>query len=504
MGEAVIESGNESTIRRFGLWIGGEEVPSLGDQGIECINPATGDAWCSLVDATAEDVERAVASAVHAFEGPWSSSASLRSRTLYRLADLIEENAALLAHLDVKDNGKIVRYTETQIRNVPRFYRYFAGLCDKIQGATVPTDRDSVFTYTVREPLGVIGCITAWNTPLMLATVKLAPALAAGNTIVLKPSEFASSSTLELGRLCSEAGMPPGVVNIITGSGRTAGASLVQHPDIAHVSFTGSPFAGANIASAAGSKLKSVNLELGGKSPNIIFDDADLDAAVVGVLGGIFTAAGQSCVAGSRVLIHRSVYEDVLERLKQRAATIIVGDPLDPVTEMGPLANAVQFEKVQHFVKVGLDEGARLITGGDKPAKFANVKGLYFAPTIFADVDNSGQLAGEEIFGPVMSVIPFADENEAVALANASNYGLASGVWTTDISRAHRMIKKLQSGTVFVNTYRGMDPGMPVGGYKMSGIGRENGMDAILACTQVKAVWIETERTLADPFKLRT
>jgi acyl-CoA reductase-like NAD-dependent aldehyde dehydrogenase len=403
----------------------------------------------------------------------------------------------------VKENGKVIRETANQIRGVPNWFRYFAGLADKVQGATVPSEKPSAVNFTVREPLGVIACLTAWNSPLLLVAVKLAPALAAGNTSVLKPSEYASSSTIEFGRLCSLAGMPPGVVNVVTGKGATAGASLIDHPGVARVSFTGSTAVGAMIASTAGARLKGVTLELGGKSPNIIFEDADLDAAVVGVLGGIFAGAGQSCVAGSRVLVQRHVYEEVIERLRSRTAEIVVGDPLDPASEMGPLANRPQLEKVERYVGLGLEEGARLVTGGRRPADAEPGQGFYYEPTIFADVDNGSRLASEEIFGPVMAVIPFEDEDDAVSLANASDFGLAAGVWTSNLSRAHRMTKRLQSGSVFVNTYRAMAPGMPVGGYKQSGIGRENGIDAILDFTQVKSVWIETEPSVADPFKMR-
>lgn len=489
-------------IREFGLWIGGEEVSSYGSEQIPVINPATGAQWSSLVEATPQDVDRAVTSASEAL-AQWSSSAALRGRTLLALADELEEHAEELAWLDVNDNGKIVRETVNQIRGLPRWFRYFAGMADKIEGATMPSDKASAVNFTVREPLGVVACVTAWNSPLLLAAVKLAPALAAGNTVVLKPSEFASSSTIEFGRLCQSAGIPAGVVNVVTGRGPTAGTSLTEHPGVAHVSFTGSTAAGANIAAVAGAQLKGVTLELGGKSPNIVFDDADLDAAASGVLGGIFAGAGQSCVAGSRVLVHRPVYENVLERLRARTEEIVLGDPHDPDTEMGPLANRPQFDKVEQYVRLGLEEGARLVSGGRRASGSQPEHGFYHAPTIFADVDNASRLAREEIFGPIVAVIPFEDEDHAVSIANASDYGLASGVWTADLSRGHRMVKRLQSGTVFVNTYRSMAPNMPVGGYKHSGIGRENGMDAVLDFTQVKSVWIETEPVADDPFKMR-
>jgi len=494
----TLQTPSETARRPFGLWINGEEVSSETDELLDVIDPANGQPWATFVNASSDDVDRAVRSARAAFAGPWSTMPSMRVRALLALADLIEEHAEELALLDVRENGKIIRESKNQIAFTNRWFRYYAGLADKIHGETVPSESQSAYNFTVREPLGVIACITAWNSPLLLAAVKLAPALAAGNTAILKPSEFASTSTLGFGRLCSLAGMPPGVVNVVTGGGATAGAALVDHPGVAHVSFTGSPVTGARIAAAAGTRLKGISLELGGKSPNIIFDDADLDAACVGVLGGIFAAAGQSCVAGSRLLVHRPIYSEVLRRLQTRASEIIVGDPSDPATEMGPIANRPQLDKVEYYVKTALDEGARLVTGGQKLGE-----GYYYPPTIFADVDDNSVLAQEEVFGPVLAVLPFDDEDEAVRIANNTNYGLAAGVWTSSVSRAHRMSRRLQAGTVFINTYRAMAPNMPVGGYKQSGLGRENGIDAILDFTQVKSVWIETEPTIVDPFKMR-
>ncbi len=493
---------NGAELRHYGLWIGGYEVPSEGDSRIPVIDPSTGEPWSSIADATDADVAKAVASALATGESGWRTSAALRSKSLFRLAELIEEHADELAACDVRDNGKILRETANQIRGVPRWYRYFAGLADKVQGYTVPSDRPSAVNFTVREPLGVIACITAWNSPLLLVAVKLAPALAAGNAAVLKPSEFASSSTLEFARLCIEAGMPQGVVNVVTG-GPVAGEALIRHPGIAHVNFTGSPRVGAIVAAAAGSALKGVTLELGGKSPNIIFEDAPMDAAIAGVLGGMFAAAGQSCVAGSRVLVQRSVYEEVVTRLRARADAILLGDPRNAQTEMGPIANRPQLEKIEYYVGAALEDGAKLVTGGAKPQDPALASGLYYLPTIFADVPAECRLAREEVFGPVMAIIPFTDEDEALKIANSTDYGLASGVWTSDLSRAHRMAQKLQSGSVFINTYRAMEPGMPVSGFKQSGIGHENGMDAVLEFTQTKAIWVETEPAAADPFKMR-
>ncbi|MBY8858690.1 aldehyde dehydrogenase [Nocardia sp. CA2R105] len=484
-------------VREFGIWIANEEVTPRGSARLTVLDPTSGKPWSSLVDADVAAVGRAVAAATAAARGRWRASPSERAAALHRLADLVAENAEALARLDVRDNGKILRETINQIGSTARWYRFYAGLADKIHGATLDSDSPSAFNFTLREPLGVIACITAWNSPLLMAALKIAPALAAGNTVVLKPSEFASSSTLALARLWAEAGLPSGVLNVVTG-GSVAGSALVEHPDVAHVSFTGSPGTGSRVAAAASARFKGVTLELGGKSANIVFDDADLDAAVVGALGGIFSAAGQSCVAGSRVLVHRAVHDEVLERLRARAAAIVVGDPAQESTEMGPIANAPQLAKVEHYVAVGHEDGARLVTGGERVGD-----GFWFRPTIFADVAADSRLAQEEVFGPVLAVISFDAEEEAVAIANSTRYGLAAGVWTADLARAHRVIRALEAGTVFVNTYRAMAPNMPGGGVKDSGIGREGGIEAVLDFTQVKAVFVENEPTAVDPFRMR-
>lgn len=493
-----------TTATTYGLYIDGRFTDSEAAGRLPVINPATREQWASIADATSADVDRALAAARRAFDGPWAQvSPASRGRLLLRLADAIESRADELAALEVRDNGKLLREMRAQLRALPSWYRYFAGLADKIHGDTVPMERRSLVNFTYREPLGVIAMITAWNSPLLLLGYKMAAALAAGNTIVVKPSEHASVSTLEFAHCVEEAGFPAGVFNVVTGLGRTAGDALVRHRDVDRVSFTGSGAAGAAVASAAVAHFASVGLELGGKSPNIVFEDAPLEAAVSGLLSGIFAAAGQTCIAGSRALVHRRVYDEVQARLRDRARRIVLGDPMQPDVEMGPLANEPQFDKVREYVRIAKSDGAKLLTGGTEPADEQLRRGFYFEPTVFADVHNQMRIAREEVFGPVLSVIPFETEDEALAIANDTEYGLGAGVWTTDLGRAHRMARALKAGSVWVNTYRAVAPNMPFGGYKASGIGRENGLDAIHDYTQLKGVWIETEPTAGDPFSIK-
>lgn len=486
------------------LFIAGRHVPVQNGDRIPVLNPATGEIWATIPDAGPEHVALAVDAASEAFHGGWGKTApTQRARLLRNLADAIERRADALAQIEVRDNGKLLREMRAQLRALPGWYRYFAGLADKVHGETIPMDDASLFNFTVREPLGVVACITPWNSPLLLGTWKFAPALAAGNTIVVKPSEHASVSTLHFADCFVEAGFPAGVFNVVTGTGKQAGMSLVTHPSIAKVCFTGSGAAGSQVASAATSRLIPVNLELGGKSPNIVFADAPLDAAISGLLAGIFAAGGQTCVAGSRALISSEIYRTVVERLADRVRHINLGDPMLDSTEMGPMANVPQLAKVESFVESGVTQGARLVAGGHRPNAQALNAGLFFEPTVFADVDNHMRIALEEIFGPVLSMIPFDDEEEAIRIANDTPYGLAAGIWTMDVSRAHRVARQLDAGTVWVNTYRAVAPNMPFGGFKASGIGSENGAEAIRDFTHVKSVWIETEPAVGDPFAIK-
>ncbi|MDE2573013.1 MAG: aldehyde dehydrogenase [bacterium] len=488
----------------YHLYIDGHFQHAQSDGRLPVIDPATGEQWATIADAGAKDVEAAVFAARASFEGTWAKTTpAARGRLLHRLADAIERHADRLAGFEVRDNGKLLREMLAQLKAVPNWYRYYAGLADKVHGRTVPMERPTLFNYTLREPFGVVACITPWNSPLLLAGFTIAPALAAGNTIVLKPSEHASVSSLEFARCFEEAGFPPGVFNVVTGGGATAGSALVGHRGVDRVVFTGSGNAGARVAANAVSHFAEVTLELGGKSPNIIFEDAPLDAAVSGILAGIFAASGQTCIAGSRALIHRSVYQEVLERLRDRVGRIRLGPPMDAETEMGPIANQPQYQKVTSYVEAAKSEGARLVAGGC-PARSAGLeKGLYYEPTVFADVRNEMRIAREEVFGPVLALIPFESEAEALRVANDTEFGLAAGIWTKDLGRAHRLSRALRAGTVWVNTYRALSPNMPFGGYKSSGIGRENGADAIHDFTRVKSVWVETEPVAGDPFTIK-
>ncbi|GAC1324189.1 MAG: aldehyde dehydrogenase [Mycobacteriales bacterium] len=492
----------EARTRRthYELFIGGRWVAGSGEV-IESVNPYTGQVWAEVASASAADVDAAVTAAAAALEDWRRMSGYERARLMFRLAEVMERDALRLATIETTDNGKIIRETENQIRFAARNYRFFAGLADKLTGETKALDGYHMLDYTTREPLGVTALITAWNSPLSLLANKLPPALAFGNTAVVKPSEYTPASTLELGRLIEEVGFPPGVVNVVVGGAET-GRALTSHPRLDMISFTGSVETGRVIARAAADSIIPVALELGGKSANIIFADADLGRATSGAVAGIFAAAGQTCVAGSRLLVQRSVAGEILDGVVERARTIRLGDPLDPETQMGPMANQAQLEKVLAEISGATRDGARLVTGGSTLG--ADQPGLFVTPTVFADVRNDMSVARNEIFGPVLGVQTFDDDAEAVRIANDSRFGLAAGVWTSNLSRAHLVAKELRAGMVWVNTYRSTAVQAPFGGVGDSGYARERGVEAIAGYTRIKNTMIDLSDDVRDPFLLKT
>ena len=492
-------------MKTYQMYLDGAWVDAADGEFFETFNPYTGTAWAMIPRGRQEDAERAVIAAERAFRSDdWAGlTPTDRGHLLRRLGDLIAENAEALARLEVTDNGKLFNEMSFQLRYIPQWFYYYAGLADKIEGAVIPIDKPDTLSYTRHEPLGVCVGIMAWNSPLLLLAYKLAPALAAGNTFIAKPSEFTSASTLEFARLVDQIGLPKGVFNVVTGLGTEAGAALVEHENVAKIAFTGSEQTGRRIAEVAARSFKKVTLELGGKSPNIVFADAETDNAVNGVISGIFAASGQTCIAGSRLLVARRIHDMFVDKLLALARTARLGDPMQTDTQVGPVTTQPQLKKVLDYIDVAKRDGAEILLGGGRPKDPDLGKGWFVEPTIFGDVANHMRIAQEEVFGPVLSVIPFDDIEEALTIANDTRYGLAAGLWTQDFRKIKYFSERLQAGTVWANTYRVISYMAPLGGYKNSGLGRENGQDAIYQYLQTKSVMISTASSVANPFIMR-
>lgn len=492
-------------MQRYSLRIDGRPCAPQGGRWFESHNPYTGETWAEIPRCDARDVDAAVQAAHAALTtGPWAElTATQRGALLRALGDLIARDAAKLASTEVRDNGKLFAEMSAQLNYLPQWFYYYGGLADKVQGSTLPLDKKGYFAFTRNEPVGVVAAITPWNSPLLLLAWKIAPALAAGCTVVVKPSEFTSASTLELAELFEEAGFPPGVFNVVTGFGQEVGTPLVAHPLVSKISFTGSDATGRLINEQAARLLKHTAMELGGKSPNIVFADADLDQAVFGAISGIFAATGQTCIAGSRLLVQDSIHDAFVDKLLAVARSARMGDPMHPDTQVGPITTEPQYRKVLDYIAIARSEGATAVLGGAPGDAPECGQGWFVQPTIFTGVHNEMRIAQEEVFGPVLSVIRFQDEADALRIANGVRFGLAAAVWTSDIGRAIRMSEKLQAGTVWINTYRAVSFMAPFGGYKDSGLGRENGMDAIREYLQTKTVWINSGAVAGNPFVLR-
>ena len=485
-------------LENLDMWIAGRPVAGRGGR-MDSVNPYTQAVWARVPDASAEDVADAVAAATEAFErGPWpATTPQQRAAMLRKLGDLVARDAEKMALLESRDNGKLYKEMLAQWRYIPEWFYYYAGQALQSWGEVLPSDRPNFVAFTRREPVGVVAAITPWNSPGLLMVWKLAPALAAGCTFVVKPSEYTPVSTLAFARLVEEAGVPPGVFNVVTG-GPQVGRALVTDARVHKVAFTGSDGVGAAIAQSVAERFCRVTLELGGKSAQVVFGDCDIAATVNGIVSGVFAATGQSCMAGSRLLVHRSVQQPIVDALVARARTIRLGDPMEPATEMGPAATAAQHQKILAMVRDAQAQGAQLATGGGAGEQ----GGFFVQPTVLTQVRPDMRIAQDEVFGPVLAVMPFDTEEEAIALANGTRYGLAAGIWTTDVRRAHRVAARLRAGSVWVNAYRVAAPFAPFGGFGHSGLGRENGREGMLDFLETKTVWIETSGATRDPFTI--
>ena len=494
-------------MKTYNHFIDGEYVAPLAGKWMDSIDPYKGVPWAKIPQGDARDVDRAVQAAARAMKsGPWATmTATARGKLMVKLAELVTQNAEQLAEFEVRDNGKLMAEMRGQMGYHPEWWRYYGGLADKIEGSVMPIDKPDVMAFTRHEPVGVVAALTAWNSPLLFIAWKCAAAIAAGCAVVVKPSEFASVSTLEFAALTREAGFPNGVFNVVTGLGAEAGSALVDHPDVAKVTFTGSDVTGARIYAQAAKTMKRVSLELGGKSPNIVFADCNMDQAAAGVVSGIFAATGQTCIAGSRLLVQNSIKEEFTKKVVALGASARKGNPMSADTNIGPVTTPAQYKKILDYMAIAEAEGARCILGGGPAASSPELTGGQFVdPTIYTDVTPNMRIAREEVFGPVLSIIGFEDEAEAISIGNDTIYGLAAGVWTQNIGRAMRMSQALKAGTVWVNTYRAVSFMMPFGGMKHSGIGRESGIDAIKQYLETKSTWISyAEGTPSNPFIMR-
>ncbi len=482
-----------------GAWVGAEDGKTF-----QSLNPATGEAWAEIPEATVGDIDRAVRAAHRAFaEGPWATAtATERGRYLRKLADLLADKSEDLGRTETIDTGKMLKETRWQAKYIAEFFHYYAGCADKIHGATLPIDKPDLFVFTLREPLGVVAAVVPWNSQLFLVAVKIGPALAAGNTVVLKASEHASAVMLEFGKLVEAAGFPAGVVNIVTGHGEPCGKALTSHPLVQRISFTGGPGSARQILHNSAENFAQVSLELGGKSPVMVFEDADIESAVNGSIAGIFGASGQSCVAGSRLYLHHKIADRFLDTMVDQAKQIRIGDPLEEATQMGPLATTAQLERIEKEVAFAQEEGGKLLHGGRRPAQ--PNRGWYYEPTIIECPDQKLRIVDTELFGPVLSVLRFETEEEVVKLANDTNYGLAAGIFTRDGARSLRVARATRAGIVWINTYRVVSPIAEFGGFKDSGYGRESGFQAIYDYTRQKTVWINTSSApMTNPFVMR-